>query len=125
MANEELKVLNILDKILDKKYWSYYYLARKHYTGHTWYNSPYESDDNCGTCDGARCGTCREIIEELDIECSIQSNILENMLIEAGAPKDVAEYFAYDDSCRTVYNGYKFVFPKASQLKSSYHEKYN
>jgi hypothetical protein len=24
------------------------------------HQSPYESDDNCGTCDGANCNTCRE-----------------------------------------------------------------
>ena len=29
-------------------------------TGHTYYRSPYESCDSCGTCDGARCDTCRE-----------------------------------------------------------------
>lgn len=30
------------------------------FTGHTYYRSPYESCDSCGTCDGARCDTCRE-----------------------------------------------------------------
>ena len=29
-------------------------------TGHTHYMSPYECYDSCGTCDGARCETCRE-----------------------------------------------------------------
>ena len=29
-------------------------------TGHTYYRSPYESCDSCGTCDGTRCDTCRE-----------------------------------------------------------------
>lgn len=29
-------------------------------TGHTYYRSPYESCDSCGTCDGARCDNCRK-----------------------------------------------------------------
>lgn len=31
------------------------------YTGHQYYRSPYESDDNCGTCDGARCDYCTKM----------------------------------------------------------------
>ncbi len=31
----------------------------KSFTGHLHRNSIYESDDNCGTCDGARCDTCK------------------------------------------------------------------
>lgn len=30
------------------------------YTGHQYYRSPYESYDNCGTCDGARCDYCKK-----------------------------------------------------------------
>jgi hypothetical protein len=37
-------------------------------TGHTHYRSPYESYDNCGTCDGARCETCREMYEVADFD---------------------------------------------------------
>lgn len=37
------------------------------YTGHQYYRSPYESCDNCGTCDGARCDYCRKkyIVKDL------------------------------------------------------------
>lgn len=35
-------------------------IVSRYYSGHIYRNSPYESDDNCGTCDGARCDTCRE-----------------------------------------------------------------
>lgn len=31
----------------------------KEYTGHIYYRSPYESDDNCGTCNGAKCDYCK------------------------------------------------------------------
>lgn len=33
----------------------------KHLTGHIYYRSPYESDDNCGTCDGANCDRCNVV----------------------------------------------------------------
>ncbi len=35
-------------------------------TGHTHYRSPYECYDNCGTCDGARCDSCRTMYEVTD-----------------------------------------------------------
>lgn len=31
----------------------------KKYTGHMYRNSPYETDSDCGNCDGARCETCQ------------------------------------------------------------------
>lgn len=46
---------------------SYYYEIDDDYiymthdlTGHIYYNSPYESCDKCGTCDGARCDSCKQ-----------------------------------------------------------------
>ena len=33
------------------------------FTGHMHYGSPYESYDNCGTCDGANCNSCRTLYE--------------------------------------------------------------
>lgn len=40
----------------------------KELTGHMYYKSPHESYDDCGTCDGAKCATCRErfIVEDLN-----------------------------------------------------------
>lgn len=35
-------------------------IMREEFTGHIYYRSPYESCDNCGTCDGARCDYCKE-----------------------------------------------------------------
>lgn len=39
-----------------------------HYSGHMHSGSPYETDDSCGNCDGARCETCRKVyqIEDFD-----------------------------------------------------------
>lgn len=34
-------------------------MITKHLSGHMYHRSPYESDDDCGTCDGAKCEHCR------------------------------------------------------------------
>lgn len=34
--------------------------TRTEFTGHMYRNSPYETCDSCGNCDGARCETCRK-----------------------------------------------------------------
>lgn len=33
----------------------------KCYSGHMYLNSPYESDNSCGNCDGAKCERCHEM----------------------------------------------------------------
>lgn len=40
-------------------------------TGHQYYGTymeAYESTDNCGTCDGARCDNCKDIYEVYDYD---------------------------------------------------------
>lgn len=62
------EIIKVMAKILtyyfdDNSY--YYEMEDDHiycsieHTGHQYYNSPYESYDNCGTCDGARCDYCK------------------------------------------------------------------
>lgn len=34
-------------------------MEEEHLTGHMYYHSPYETDDDCGNCDGAHCEYCR------------------------------------------------------------------
>ena len=36
-------------------------MVTRYYSAHIYRNSPYESDDNCGTCDGASCDVCCEM----------------------------------------------------------------
>jgi hypothetical protein len=43
-------------------------MVATHFTGHDYYNSPIESDDNCGTCSGARCDNCKEQYEVWGID---------------------------------------------------------
>jgi len=71
---------------------------RKSFTGHLYRNSMYESDDNCGTCDGARCDTCKTRI------------ILEAIVNEPG------RYIE-----KTIYNG--FSREEADKIKEEWKEK--
>lgn len=116
-------IIDILDKVLEPEFWTMM-MERKRYSGHLYRNSPYESDDSCDNCDGARCDICKEIIIPADIECSIQSDKMEQMLLEKDVPKEIAQFLTYDDSCKTIYRGYKLVFPDANKLKEKYPEKY-
>ena len=56
---------NALKKIPHDKAWHTAYLdedfrfyVRTELTGHMYYGSPYETCDDCGNCDGARCDYC-------------------------------------------------------------------
>lgn len=122
MSNE-IKMIDILDQVLDPQYWSLTNQRIK-YTGHLYRNSPYESDDSCGNCDGARCDTCQKIIIPAGIECSIQCDKLERMLNELGLDRDVVLFFTYDDSGKMNYKNYRFKWPTDTMLKSKYPEKY-
>ena len=65
----------------------WYVDSEVHYTGHIYYNSPHECDDNCGTCDGGACDYCRKI-SSTDIICNISIIGFKNILAYA---------FPYDD----------------------------
>ena len=38
------------------------YIEDTYLTGHIHRGSAYECDDNCGTCDGARCDYCTRVV---------------------------------------------------------------
>ena len=70
----------------------------KHLTSHMYYNSPIESDDNCGTCNGANCDTCKTVytVEGFDNEifCQIgDAEAAEVSLVELISLKE-GSYFA-------------------------------
>lgn len=120
--------LNILKHLLDEKYWKKEHI--KYYSGHMYANSPYETSDSCNNCDGAKCDHCK-LIEYDELECSIPTNELYDLLKKEGAPDDVASYYAYDD--KSFYkikmtgsdgNTYMFVFPNERYLKVEYPEVY-
>lgn len=123
MMKTTVKQINILDKVLDKEYWSYM-SERFYYTGHMYHGSPFESDDNCGTCDGARCETCKKVIIPAGIECSVESDELLQIVIDLGMPEDIAQSAVFDDFYNSRKTGLDIHFPTWQEFKEKYPEKY-
>lgn len=119
-----MKKITFIDKVLDEKYWSVE-SAQKHYSGHLHYRSPYECDDTCATCDGAKCEYCREIIDPAHLEFGIASDELVELLINIGVPQDCAEEYVYTDGYydKNKY-GYDIKWPTEDDLKEYSMETY-
>lgn len=112
----------ILPKMLDSKYW--YYDKQIHYTKHMYRNSPYETDSDCGNCDGAACDYCNKIVDEGIFNHGVECNILESWLIEAGVPEDIASDAVYNDFYKPNVKKYCIVWPNEHMLKEQYPEDY-
>lgn len=119
-----MKTVNIIDYVLDSKYW-HHSSEQIHYTGHIYYNSAIECDDNCGTCDGARCDTCKKITVPAGIECCIPCNELEEILVKVGVPENIIKDMVYDDFYSPVKSGWELSWPDENELKSKHPEKYD
>lgn len=72
----------------NKDRWDYY--GDFSYSGHVHYGSPFESDNDCGTCDGAKCDCCHKVHHEPTF-LIISYNWLEDEIQKAGFSKEVAE----------------------------------
>ena len=72
----------------NKTHWNYY-KDDFSYSGHRNFGSPFECDDDCGTCDGARCDYCRKIYHEPSF--GISYDWLEEAIKKAGFSDEVAE----------------------------------
>lgn len=112
----------ILPKMLDSKYW--YYDKQIHYTKHMYRNSPYETDSDCGNCDGAACDYCNKIVDEGIFNHGVECNILESWLIEAGVPEDIAIDAVYNDFYKPNVKKYRIIWPNERMLKEQYPEDY-
>jgi len=66
----------------------------RHLSGHMHHRSPYECDDNCGTCDGARCEYCHEYKEYTLRDKSITLEDFINIVLES-SHDDQGESIAY------------------------------
>ncbi len=73
--------------------------ARSHMSHHMYRNSPFETDDKCGNCDGARCDGCESIIEAAHYEAAIPCDKLEEMLAKVAdfLPEKLRKDLVYDD----------------------------
>ena len=109
-----MKVLNIYDLLEERHIVEGY--GGYTLSGHIYRNSPFETADSCGNCDGANCDICKKIPND-SIEISIPSDELVQMLMTKGAPEDIAKDFAYDDFVGNLHKGYYFCFPSQSGLE--------
>ena len=115
-------VVDIIDLVSEEKYWELD--TDVYYTHHMYRNSPYETCDNCGNCDGARCEGCKKVTE-IKLQCSIPTDELYEMLKSKGVDEATASDFAYLDSCKSLRNGFRFYWPSGSALKKHNPELYN
>jgi len=116
-------IIDIMDKAGDEKFWRPE-SSRGYYSQHLHRNSPYESSDSCGNCNGANCDSCVLVVVPAQLEFSTYSDTLYDWLIEDGVPEDIAEELAYSDSCRRSYKGYRLVWPTETMLKEQYPQLY-
>lgn len=117
--NDQITTIDIMEKVLDPKYWMYFSESKEH-SKHCHRNSPYETSNSCANCDGARCYDCELITIPEHLELCMTSDKLCDIIINEGVPKDIARFFAYDDSCELHYKGYKLIWPSANMFKSKY-----
>lgn len=121
-----MKFINIIDYVLKEEYWNYE-RDQKHLSGHCYYRSPYETDDSCGNCNGARCDYCREIIDKKHMEFVICTDVLEEIMRKANVPENVIyKYFSYEDGNRAISKlGYSLIWPTEDILKDKHPEFYD
>lgn len=119
-----IQYIDILDKITAPEFWHWMGITRYHYTGHTHYNSPFESDDSCGTCDGAKCDICKKITEDPCLECSVPCDKLEQICIEKGCPADIVKDLVYDDFYRPAKSGWDIHWPTEQEFKEKFPDEY-
>ena len=85
-----------------------------HYTGHIYYKSPYECDNNCGTCDGGACDFCHKV-ENKSISCNLTTDKYK-MLLSAAFPDMGWEQLPSLPSIMMVYD----CFPELYKAIVSY-----
>lgn len=116
--------IDILDIVKDEKYW-HYHGKEVHLSGHMYRNSPYETDDSCGNCDGARCDYCKKIVDEPYFSFCISTDELYDILISKGVSDGAAQDIAYNDFCRNhTSDGFHLIWPRDYHLEERYPEEY-
>lgn len=118
-----MTTINIIDKAVDELLWKVKGSSFE-YSNHMYRNSPYESANSCGNCNGSGCDTCYKIVTPSHLEFSVPSDTLYTWILETGVPEDIASSLAYSDSCNNTCKGYRLIWPNASMLKESYPELY-
>lgn len=108
--------ISIIKRTTNEDNWSPM-LPTMYRSGHMYLNSPFETSDSCGNCDGARCDSCEKVTVPSEWGFSVNSDTLRDWLVAEGVPADVASELAYSDSNRRVYKGYRLVWPTEDELE--------
>ena len=117
-----MATLDFTPYCLDKELWhDWGDFIPFHYTGHTHYRSPYECDDNCGTCDGARCDSCHKVYDDR-FELSYDYNFIDKVMKEQFNIDDNEKIWAIYD--RGHYFDTWAHFPKIGEIEEKYPEFY-
>lgn len=128
-----MEYIDILDKVLDKKFWikepSSFYYSR-----HLYRHSSIETDNDCGNCDGANCEHCELIENPEHYECSIKSDklvdIIKEKIIEINKSIDqndaiyIATELAFCDGSYIPTTNYRISWPNEYYLKERYPDFY-
>ena len=86
----KFEYIEIPDNMIKDEWWDEI-KGRFHYTGHSHFNSPFETDDSCGNCDGAKCHICKKITEDENEQISIEDDIAETEESQDTEIKDESE----------------------------------
>ena len=121
---KQFKEIDILEDVLKPEYWEKFG-ERKHKSHHMYRNSPYESDDSCGNCNGANCHCCKDVIEPETYKFCMYSDKIYELLIEKGLDKETESYYAYDDSFNMYHNGYHLNWPCIDSVRVRFPDFYN
>ena len=119
--------INLIDnpEFRKPKYWSFK-SGDKYLSHHMYKNSPFETCDSCGNCDGARCDGCKMIYLddylEFTFECSEET---ENIFKENfNLPDDQIYDYMYDDFYKNCnYKNY-IITPSNFNFKNNYPDEY-
>lgn len=116
-----MKAINVINRVCSEGHWRIEG-ASFEFSHHMYRNSPFETCNSCGNCDGASCDICHKVQIDAHIECSMGSDELYKWLLEESVPEDTASDLAYSDYCGYTRNGYRLVWPTEDMLKEQYPE---
>ena len=116
----EVKIVDLTKYALDASRWYVSQIKISHLTGHTHYNSPIESDDDCGTCDGANCDRCHREYENTIQMHGFDCIELEEICKKEGVPDDVASDMIYNDYYNPYSGGWQIHWPTWEEIEYTY-----
>lgn len=115
----ETKVIDIINRVANEKFWKLE-CAKGYYSHHLYVNSPHETSDSCGNCDGASCDSCSWVKVPAHFACGIPYDVLFQWLLEENVPEDNISRLINNH----IIDGYQLVWPTETMLKETHPELY-